>query len=119
MIAELKDATEQKKKKDQLISLYMKPLFVLTEKDFGLLTNPKENYKAPSIDLSSKTPKPDDLPDYIYELHLYAGFPLEAIAQLWEDNDASDVTFFMALNGLQDKDVKKLTEKYNKNKKGG
>ena len=116
-IAALKDASDQKKKRDQLVSLYMKPMFVLSEKDFGIMTNPKENYKAPSVDVSSKTPKPEDLPDYIYELHLYGGFPLEAIAQLWEDNDANDVTFFMALNGLQEKDVKKLTEKYNKSKK--
>ena len=92
-------------------------MFVLSEKDYGILTNPKDNYTAPTVDLSKKTAKPEDLPDYIYELHLYGGFPLEAIAQLWEDNDASDVTFFMALNGVQEKDIKKLTEKYNKSKK--
>ncbi len=68
------------KRRKELIAIYMKPLFVMGEKDHSLLVDPATHYKAPNVDMTEKTPKPEDMPDYVYELHLYAGFPLEAVA---------------------------------------
>ena len=107
-IVALKGSDDKRRK--ELIGIYMKPLFGLGERDVALLNNP--GYTPP--ERKDATPKPEELPDYIYELHLYGGFALEAIAQLWEDSEQSDTQFFMALSGLQEKDTKRLTEKYKK-----